>query len=138
MQRLSRAGRKDAIMDAIRRLERSGKKVEFTKGEICRKMGIKSTSKIRDILREMVDAGRLVSGTTAIDGYADEVEVFGIARYCQTPLPEDHIITINGVSCRMSDVELYNDMSSECRNCGKPMYHNERGMCSECWQVWNG
>lgn len=98
MIRLRRAGREHAIIQAIRKLESKGRYKMFTKGEICRVMGITSQSKIRDILRDMARTGRLVSATTALDGYAHEVEIFGIARYEQTPLPEDHVIVINGVS----------------------------------------
>ncbi len=104
MQRLSRAGRERAIFDAIKRMNSKRTYDMWTRGEICRTMGVKSTSRIRDILRDMVSRGALVSATTALDGYAHEVEIFGIPRYVQTPLPEDHLITINGVSCRMSDL----------------------------------
>lgn len=102
MIRMSRAGREAAIITAIRRMEYPLHGGLFTKGEICRKMGIKSTSRIRDMLRDMARCGALVSATTALDGYAHEVEVFGIPQYKQTPLPDNHIIVINGVSCRMS------------------------------------
>jgi len=102
MIRLRRAGRESAIVDAIRRLDARGGYKMHTKGEICRVMGIKSTSRIRDMLRDMADCGRLVSATTALDGYAHEVEIFGIAHYEQTPLPDNHIIVINGLSCRMN------------------------------------
>ena len=108
MIRLSRAGREHAIVDAVRRLDAKGNYKMHTKGEICRMMGIKSTSRIRDMLRDMADCGRLVSATTALDGYAHEVEIFGIPQYKQTPLPDDHIIVINGVSCRMSDGAVLN------------------------------
>jgi len=102
MIRLRRAGREYAIVEAIRKLDSKGHYKMHTKGEICRVMGIKSTSRIRDILRDMANTGRLVSATTALDGYADEVEIFGIAQYEQTPLPDNHVIVINGVSCRMN------------------------------------
>ena len=108
MIRLRRAGREQAIVDAIRALNAIGKYQMHTRGEICRRMGIKSTSRIRDMLRDMADCGRLVSATTALDGYAHEVEIFGIPQYKQTPLPDDHIIVINGVSCRMSDGAVLN------------------------------
>jgi len=103
MIRLRRAGREQAIVNAIRALNAKGNYQMHTRGEICKKMGITSQSKIRDILRDMASSGRLVSATTALDGYAHEVEIFGIPHYEQTPLPEDHVISINGVSCRMSD-----------------------------------
>jgi len=106
MIRLSRAGREQAIINAVRRLNARGKNKMHTRGELCRVMGVKSTSRIRDILRDMTISGRLISATTALDGYAHEVEIFGIARYEQTPLPENHLIVINGVSCRMSDGEV--------------------------------
>lgn len=108
MQRLSRAGRKTAIVNAIVSLNARGKHKMHTRGEICRKMGIRSTSKIRDLLHELVVEGRLVDATTALDSYADEIAIYGIAVYRQTPLP-DHEITINGVSCKMSEYQGSNN-----------------------------
>ncbi len=108
MVRMSRAGREQAIVNAIRQLNAKGKYQMHTQGEICRRMGIKSSSRIRDILRDMVITGRLIPASTAVDGYAHELKIFGIPQYKQTPLPEDHVITINGVSCRMSDGEAVN------------------------------
>lgn len=105
MIRLRRVGREHAIVDAIRRLESEGNYKMFTKGEICRKMGIKSTSRIRDMLDEMVSNSQLVGASSALDGYNHEIAIYGLVRYEQTPLPPDHEITINGVSCRMSDME---------------------------------
>lgn len=102
MIRLSRVGRQHAIINAVRKLTSERKQTAFTKGEICKVMGIKSTSRIRDMLRYLVECELLVSGSTALDGYAHEVEVFGLPHYVQTPLPDNHIITINGVTCRMS------------------------------------
>jgi len=102
MQRLRRADREQAIVNAIRKLNLKRTHTMWTKGEICKAMGIKSTSKIRDILRDMVLSERLINATTALDGYAHEVEIFGIPQYEQRPLPEDHVITINGLSMLMS------------------------------------
>lgn len=34
------------------------------------------------------------------------------------------------------DIE-YEDMTSECKMCGKERILNDEGYCSECWQVWN-
>ena len=101
MIRMSRVGRQHACINAIRKLNSQGGGNAYMKGQICKAMGIKSASRIRDMLRYLVDCELLVSGTTHIDGYAHEVEVFGIPQYKQTPLPDNHVITINGVSCRM-------------------------------------
>jgi len=103
MIRLRRVGREHAIIDAIRALDSRGHYRMHTRGEICRKMGIKSTSRIRDILNEMQENGQLVGATTALDGYAHEVAIYGLPVYVQTALPADHEIVINGVSCRMSE-----------------------------------
>lgn len=100
MIRLSRAGRESAIVIAIRQLEKLGKYKMFTKGEICKKMGIRSTSRIRDMLESMVEDGRLVGATTALDGFDHEVSIYGIAVYEQTPLPP-HEIIVNGQTCKM-------------------------------------
>jgi len=100
---MTRMQRESAIVTAINKLVLRGKYKMFTRGEICRVMGITSQSKIRDILRGMADCGRLVCATTALDGYADEVEIFGLpSEMVQTPLPDNHIITINGVSMKMT------------------------------------
>lgn len=87
MIRLNRAGRKQAIVNAIRMMNSQRKNVAYTKGEICRKMGITSQSKIRDVLNEMVREGILMSGKSAIDGYADELVIYQIAKYEQRLLP---------------------------------------------------
>jgi len=97
MIRLRRAGREHAILDAIRALDARGHYRMHTRGEICRKMGIKSTSRIRDILKDMEATGQLVGATTALDGYAAEVNVYGIPVYRQTSFLEPHSIAINGV-----------------------------------------
>ena len=103
MQRLRRAGREYAIKEAIRRLDGIGNYKMHTKGEICRKMGIRSTSRIRDILDEMVGSGELVGATAALDGFNHEIAIYGIPVYAQSPLPVDHEIIINGISCRASE-----------------------------------
>ena len=103
MIRLSRVGREHAIKEAIRKLDGLGKYKMHTKGEICKKMGIRSTSRIRNILDEMVGTGQLVGATTALDGFNHEIAIYGIPVYVQTSLPVDHEIIINGVSCRASE-----------------------------------
>jgi len=99
--RLSRAGRERAIIDAIRKLETGKRDTCFTKGEICKAMGIKSTSRIRDILRDMSERGVLVCVSLEVNGYHHTQQLFGVVYMQQTPLPTDHEIIINGVSCRM-------------------------------------
>jgi len=66
-------------------------------------MGIKSTTRIRDILNAMAKNGQLVGATSALDGYAHEIAFYGIPVYTQTPLHVDHEIIINGISCRSSE-----------------------------------
>lgn len=102
MVRLRRAGREQAIKEAIRRLEAEGRYKMFTRGEICKKMGITSQSKIRDILNNMVDTHQLVSGDTAIDGYNHEITCYGLAAYGQPNLIEDYGTYINGQWVTMS------------------------------------
>ncbi len=104
MIRLRRAGREHAIIEAIRALDARGHYRMHTRGEICRKMGIKSTSRIRNILEEMCSSGQLVGATTALDGYAHEIAIYGIPVYVQMPLP-DHYIKINGVLTDMATGE---------------------------------
>ena len=106
MMRLSRAGREYAIKVAIKRLVAKGKYKMFTKGEICRAMGIKSTSRIRNMLDSMVESKELLGATTAIDGYSHEINIYGLAHeqllYCQTI----HPIMINGVEMFLMSNEL--------------------------------
>jgi len=104
MQRLRRAGREHAIKEAIHMLDGIGKYKMHTKGEICKKMGIKSTSRIRDILDEMVGSGELVGATAALDGYNHEIAIYGIPVYVQVELPDHHIL-INGVLTNMQTGE---------------------------------
>jgi len=104
MIRLRRVGRERAIKEAIRMLDGIGKYKMHTKGEICKKMGIKSTSRIRDILNEMVISGELVGASTALDGFAHEITVYGLPFYIQMPLPEDHDIVICGVKMNTSEL----------------------------------
>ena len=103
MIRLNRAGREHAIIEAIRALDARGNYRMHTRGEICRKMGIKSTSRIRDILDQMAFRGQLVGATTALDSFNHEIAIFGIPVYKQTSLPEDRVIIINGISCRVAE-----------------------------------
>jgi len=113
MKRVDRAGRKRAIIGAILKLNFFTKKRAHTKGEICRKMGVTSQSKIRYILDEMVKDGTLVAGTCAIASYAHELTVYSIAEYEQIPLPEKNysIVKINGVDYWSDGVEVnYGDL----------------------------
>jgi len=86
--RLSRAGRKMAIVDAIKRLNSERGLSGYTQGEICRKMGVTSQSKIRYILEEMTSEGLLFAGTTALDGYQHEIAYYNVAHHIQLPLPD--------------------------------------------------
>lgn len=98
--RLSRAGREQAILDALKRLKSKGEHTAFTRGEICKSMGITSQSKIRDILRDMARRGVIDSGLWRSDVYGHDVEIFSLRSLKQTELPA-HLISINGVLCDM-------------------------------------
>jgi len=108
MIRLSRAGREAAIVQAIKQLHARGRYQCFTQGEICRKMGITSQSKIRDILRNMVKNHQIVSGGTAMDGYNHEIAVYGLAANEQTGLPLSYGTNINGEWVEMSGEVIHN------------------------------
>lgn len=101
MIRLSRAGRKKAIKEAIRTLQSKTKMGMFTKGEICKQMGIKSTSKIRDILQDMCANDELVKSFWFTPSCNHEVAVYGLPIWVQMPLPEDRVIYIDGVKFNM-------------------------------------
>ncbi|MES2213169.1 MAG: hypothetical protein V4490_08560, partial [Pseudomonadota bacterium] len=86
-----------SIKTAIKRLEAEGKYKMFSKGEICKKMGIKSTSRIRDILDGMAACGELIGATTALAGYSHEIAVYGLPVMVQSSFLHPHPIMINGV-----------------------------------------
>jgi hypothetical protein len=100
MIRLSRAEREQAILDALKRLKSKGEHTAFTKGEICKSMGITSQSKIRDILRDMARRGMIDSGLWRSDVYGHDVEIFSLRATKQIEL-SSHLININGVLCDM-------------------------------------
>lgn len=101
MIRLRRAGREDAIINAIMALDSRGRYRMHTRGEICRKMGIKSTSRIRDILNGMQAVGQLVGASTALDGYAHEIAIYGLPVMEQKSFLAPHPILINGVQFQL-------------------------------------
>lgn len=105
MIRLSRAGREDAITEAIQRLEDTTRYMMFTKGEICKKMGIRSSSKIRDILMGMVAVGQLVLIDVNMPGYTSKIKCYGIAYKPERLIPAPHIITINGKNYWSDDLK---------------------------------
>jgi hypothetical protein len=55
MNRMSRAGRKLFIRSILRMEWRKNKKAYFTVGQIARKMGLKSSTYLKNVLREMSD-----------------------------------------------------------------------------------
>lgn len=138
MQRLRRVGREHVIKETIKRLNGCTDYKMHTKGEICRKMGIKATSRIRDILNQMADGGELVRATTFVDGFASEIAIYGLPVYVQLPLPEHPPIKINGVYFEAIGNQDEYDYNFECSMCGKPMPHRYCGMCTTCEQVYNG
>jgi SOS-response transcriptional repressor LexA len=107
MIRLSRAGREQAILDALKRLRSEGKHTAFTRGEICKKMGITSQSKIRDILRDMSRRGVIDSGLWLSDVYGHDVEIFSLRPTKQMEI-SSKFISINGVLCDMETGEPIN------------------------------
>lgn len=108
MQRLSRAGREREVLNAIKRLESRGRFMSFTQGEICRAMGMRSTSRMRDMLLDMSDRGLLACGTTAIDGYRHEIRIFSIRQGQLEQEPLSYGTYINGEWVEMSG-EVIND-----------------------------
>ncbi len=111
MIRMSREGREQAIKEAIRRLETEGNFKMFMRGEICKKMGITSQSKIRDILNNMVDTHQLVGAPCAIDGYQHEIMVYGLAAYEQPEL-EFHTVLLNGIPWLLNREGMAEDVSN--------------------------
>lgn len=55
MNRMSRAGRKLFIRSILRMEFRKDKKAYFTVGQIARKMGLRSSTYLKNILREMAN-----------------------------------------------------------------------------------
>jgi hypothetical protein len=104
MIRLSRAGRKQAVISALKILHAKKKLGGYTRGEICKQMGITSQSKIRDLLHEMVAEHRIVMGTSAIDSYAHEIEIFALIPVEQKRMFHD-AIKVNGVLIDWHEME---------------------------------
>jgi len=99
MERMNRAGRKIAVEVAIRKLVKRGKHDVFTKGEIARAMGLRSSTYLRDLLDEMCLEYRLVCVKYEVSSSRDLVMCYGVVNWQQRPLPERYI-TINGKSMR--------------------------------------
>lgn len=55
MIRMSRAGRKLGIRSVLRMAWRDNPKAYFTVGQIARKMGLKSSTYLKNVLREMAE-----------------------------------------------------------------------------------
>jgi hypothetical protein len=101
---MNRAGRKQAVISALTILQSKKKYSGFTRGEICKQMGITSQSKIRDLLHEMVGEHRIKMGTSAIDSYCHEIEIFALIPVQQKQMFHD-AIKINGVYVQSDELE---------------------------------
>ena len=103
--RQSRAGRQHTMFMIIMRHESKYPTGSLTTAQIARKMGLKSSTYLKNILRHMVEIGLI--NAVKIQPFYDcgyTVDAWQFCRYEQTPLP-DHQIIVNGKSCRMSDTD---------------------------------
>jgi hypothetical protein len=106
MQRMNRAGRQHRIYMAIIAYDKKHKGGAITTAQVAKKVGLKSSTYLKNILRHMAEIGLLKA--VQIQPFYDcgyFVDAWQLARYEQTKLP-DHEIIINGKSCRMSEMEI--------------------------------
>jgi SOS-response transcriptional repressor LexA len=100
MKRLGRAGRKRVILEVLADAKKKRPRSGFSSGEIARRMGIRSSTYLRDLLHELEDDGRVERlSSKPRNGVGDEFPLWRIAVLEQTSLPERFII-INGMSMR--------------------------------------
>lgn len=106
MVRMSRAGRQHQIFMAIIAYDKKYPSGSITTARVARKVGLKSSTYLKNILRHMAEIGLIKA--VQIQPFYDcgyFVDAWQLARYEQTKLP-DHEIIINGKSCRMSEMEI--------------------------------
>lgn len=92
--RMNRAGRQAYIVGRMKEVGQRKQKKNFTRGEIAKLVGLKSTTYLRRILDEMVTRGLLSKGSTPHDKYDHEIDYYSLVVYEQMSLP-DHEIIIN-------------------------------------------
>jgi arginyl-tRNA synthetase len=101
---MSRAERKKQIMRILDSWDKSHKGHTMNMGMIARRMGIKSSTHLRNIIQELIDDGWVVPMSTAPNKYGQTFRSYKIARYNQMPLP-DHTIKIGGVEMMLKHSE---------------------------------
>lgn len=92
MERLSRAGRRKVMHAVLRNAWRKDKSLRLTVGDVAKRMGMKSSSKLKKLLIEMSDEGMEIC----------QVNINGVDRFYFKPYEQmsllDRPITINGVT----------------------------------------
>jgi DNA-binding Lrp family transcriptional regulator len=102
--RLNRAGRKRQIERIMKGWDSKRKGATMNTGMIAKKLGIRSSTHLVNILKEMEKEKTIRSLSTAPNPrYGYSFRVWQYVRWEQSKLP-DHEIIINGISCRMSEV----------------------------------
>jgi len=97
MKRMSRAGRKDAMYGILRRHFLSGKTTGVTVGFIARKMGLKSSTYLKNLLKEMCEDYPQIQRLSAGDH-----SVYRFREMRQTDF-FDRVITINKERVQVSE-----------------------------------
>jgi len=111
MERMSRAGRMAYTVARMKRGMKGKNFGAFSKGEIARITGVKSSTWFRHLLLEMVDNDLLVRTTWWDDAAGYEMEAFYIAYWWQPELEAKSYITINGVHYNRTTGEEWSNVS---------------------------
>jgi len=95
MSRVNRAGRVHQIHMVLQAVEKRNPRGSVTTGFIAKKLGIRSSTYLRNLLFHMVEIGLVQEMSTApSNGRGDRFRAWRIASYEQKPLPT-HEIVIN-------------------------------------------
>lgn len=97
MLKISRAGRKAMLVKALRRQYYQKKSRWMTVGEVAHRIGMKSSTNIKEMLWELVNEVDEI-----MYSQDDDATRFGYCPKTQSPLPE-RFITINGKTARMAE-----------------------------------
>lgn len=106
MNRMSRVGRQRTALMVVMFHDKKNNGGCLTTGQIAKKMGIKSSTYLKNILRHMAEIGliKLVQIEPRYQcGYF--VDAWQYCRYEQASLP-NHTIVINGQSMRMYEGQI--------------------------------
>ena len=96
MSRVSRAGRVHQIHMVLLAVEKRNPRGSVTTGFVAQKLGIRSSTYLRNLLFHMVEIGLVQEMSIApSNGRGDRFRAWRVAAYKQVPLLPTHEIVIN-------------------------------------------